>query len=398
MRHVAPPGPSADAIRHEATVLARARGLGVVAVVSAHDLPDGGAALATRYVAGGTLVDVARDHGEGAVLAVVAQVATILARLHDAGIVHGRCSADHVVGSGDEVALCGLSGASVAADGERADPAVDTERFAELVRETCAGDSERARRARAAVGGLAVAPPTTNLRVVASELAGLAGVGRARPAAPARVLRPRRTERRHRRRLPTPRLPSSLVSAGPTRQLAATAAAAALAVAVVGGAALTWADDSSSREAHLQQPTPQATEQPDRPTTTAPSASLDAAPPTSEPGVRVWPDPPEPEAVDATASGAVVDHDGVRYEIGDTGDLVVVGDWDCDGEATPSVVRAGDGSVWTFDRWAAEGEVMTARSVGVAPLPLTATVTPEAGGCDVLRVATGDGRDLVFRP
>ena len=85
VRHVAPPGPTADALRHEASVLRRARGLGVVELTSASDEPDGAAVLTTRYVAGGTLADVARDHGDVALVAVLARVAGILARRHAAG-------------------------------------------------------------------------------------------------------------------------------------------------------------------------------------------------------------------------------------------------------------------------------------------------------------------------
>ena len=111
VRHEAQAGPAADALRHEAVVLDRVRRLGVVELLEAVDGVDGGAAMATRYVAGGTLVDLARDAAPAAVVAALARVATILADLHQHGVVHGRCAADHVVGRGPELVLCGFGGA-----------------------------------------------------------------------------------------------------------------------------------------------------------------------------------------------------------------------------------------------------------------------------------------------
>ena len=51
------------------------------------------------------------------------------------------------------------------------------------------------------------------------------------------------------------------------------------------------------------------------------------------------------------AAGLIHDRDGRRYAIGTEGDLVVIGDWDCDGVATPAIARPGTGPVAMFDRW-----------------------------------------------
>lgn len=51
------------------------------------------------------------------------------------------------------------------------------------------------------------------------------------------------------------------------------------------------------------------------------------------------------------AAGLIHDRDGRRYAIGTEGDLVVIGDWDCDGVATPAIARPGTGQVAMFDRW-----------------------------------------------
>jgi hypothetical protein len=48
---------------------------------------------------------------------------------------------------------------------------------------------------------------------------------------------------------------------------------------------------------------------------------------------------------------ATLRHDGHAVAVGGAGDLVVVGDWDCDGIDTPAVLRPSSHSVWVFDRW-----------------------------------------------
>lgn len=56
--------------------------------------------------------------------------------------------------------------------------------------------------------------------------------------------------------------------------------------------------------------------------------------------------------------GRVVSVDGQAYEVGDPGDEVVVGDWDCDGTPTPAVLRPRSGEVFTFDTWGTGSEVV----------------------------------------
>ena len=71
-----------------------------------------------------------------------------------------------------------------------------------------------------------------------------------------------------------------------------------------------------------------------------------------------------PEAVGR--SGNVLEHEGVRYALGDDGDLALLGDWDCDGVATPGVRRAGTGEVHGFDGWAGDDPL---EAVGVVAEP-----------------------------
>jgi hypothetical protein len=90
-----------------------------------------------------------------------------------------------------------------------------------------------------------------------------------------------------------------------------------------------------------------------------------------------------------------VSHRGARYRIGVPGDLVDVGDWDCDGSATPTVVRPADGSVWRFGTWARAGAPVVAEPAGAVPSPASAAVTTGPDGCDQLTVTTTDGRAVV---
>lgn len=103
------PGPGADRLDHEATVLARAAGPGVVAMVRHETGVDGGRSLVLG-LAGPRSLTGARLSPEAAA-AVVAALADVVARLHDAGLVHGRIAPDHVVlGADGRPVLCGFAG------------------------------------------------------------------------------------------------------------------------------------------------------------------------------------------------------------------------------------------------------------------------------------------------
>ena len=603
VHHSADPGPDADAIRHEATVLALARSPGVVDLVATGDEEDGGAWLSTRYVAGGTLTDLLRSAGEPAATAALARVAGTLADLHDRGIVHGRCTADHVVGGATGASLCGFSAAAVAESG-RPDVRADEQALATLVTTTLTSDAESSRRARRTVAALTAPSSGTNLRAVAAELWALArdagwveparalgespprhgdrggaepttrgpvarrrsrsrrvvgatprivdapsppeqpgGPGGAEPTTrrpsarrrlrsrrpvdatlrsvdtpstpgqplsdpgpEARDLRPRRSadvaaaadrpagrartfvfgkgragpepdERGTepavapvpgggtdgapsvagpgdeavsdgappaRRPVRNPNLPitgevtgagaGSLASGGRHRlqdrlvrggvvggrhaaavrvvrrrgRLAVTGAAAAASMAVLAGILLLGdggpnrpqAAPAAPSDPPVQDPPPGA------------SAPVPPPPPDERPRApaRIWPRPtqagpaPPPEPVPPTAGASpaaatpVVAHGGARYAIGLPGDLVVLGDWDCDGTTTPAVVRPADGSVWAFPGWTEGPEVLVAEPVGHAPAPLGVSARSDGAGCDVLAITTADGDEVLVHP
>lgn len=82
----------------------------------------------------------------------------------------------------------------------------------------------------------------------------------------------------------------------------------------------------------------------------------------------------------------VLEHDGRRYALGEPGDDVRLGDWDCDGTSTPALHRPATGQVWRFDAWPDSGTPM-------APL-VVATRAEQVrvernGGCDQLVVVEG---------
>ncbi len=78
-----------------------------------------------------------------------------------------------------------------------------------------------------------------------------------------------------------------------------------------------------------------------------------------------------------------------RWTVGAAGDVVVIGDWDCDREPTPAVLRPGSGAFYVFDRWAAPGQPAAARKVADVPHAIAAT----AVGCGTAMVRTADGAE-----
>lgn len=141
--------------------------------------------------------------------------------------------------------------------------------------------------------------------------------------------------------------------------------------------------------------------------TEAPAASAGAEGP-PRPGARLWPSPRSGGACpDAGPLSADVDGDGCpeavevdagviragwrRWAVGSAGDVVALGDWNCDGATTPAVLRPETGGVFVFDLWAPSAEPHAARPVRMVP----GAVGLEARGCGHAAVHLSDGSVLV---
>lgn len=76
-----------------------------------------------------------------------------------------------------------------------------------------------------------------------------------------------------------------------------------------------------------------------------------------------------------------------RYVVGSVGDPVVVGDWDCNGTATPATVHRASGQLFVFEDWAEPGhDVSVPARAGVPADATLATTGPDGHGCPVLEI------------
>jgi len=117
-------------------------------------------------------------------------------------------------------------------------------------------------------------------------------------------------------------------------------------------------------------------------TTTARLAPARPAPTASPTGARP-----------ATSRPAVT-IEGVRWRVGGPGDRAVAGDWDCDGDREPAVLRP-DGSVWAWAELGGEPAL-----VGIADAAVGAELATGAGagGCDRPVVRDRAGAEVALSP
>jgi hypothetical protein len=373
----APDRDSVDRLTGEATVLRTLAHPGTVTVVDQR--PDelhlawvGPHSLATVT---GLPVATAGD--------LVAQVATTVADLHRAGIVHRRLTADHVLlGPGGRAVLTGFADATRSDDGAPDDVAALGALLSQLVAPHDSGPVvPDGRRGRVGDGGHRAALLTLADRAQADEPA-------ARPTAAELATSIRQVAGPPPKSRP-PRQPvigsvgkpPDLITGSRGRVLAGV-----LGVTVVAtvGAAIWLGPADESEEQVLPTTTTLV------PATTSTTASTTTVPPTTT------------TAACPSVSGAAADVDGdgcaepVRIEgervtvegttwrAGRPGDIVVVGDWDCDGRATVASLRASTGEIFVFDRWERALTVDAATQVDGAT-DLRAT-DPDGDGCPDLVV------------
>lgn len=382
-------GTEADRLRlqNEADWLKRAAHPGVVEVVAA-------APTSLRLRHAGTALARMGPLAPDNAAAVVRSVASTVGDLHQLGVAHGRIDAEHVlIDARGRPRLCGFAEARAATDTTRAD---DVAALGQLL------DT-----AVAPAASVMWSPPLRGLRAAARRKRALQGfrsaVSAARSEPPQRRPTARQLAAAIREALPELALPASgnadaddfvpfegrstdgtsadhqlapaplspepitirppTSEAAPTRpdrRLVTVMAAVVLIAGIVAGSAIARAVKPFGAQGE-----PRAASTIDAAGDSAP----DASPSADAPATTVAPEPPPPPVgCNAQAApGPDVDGDGcpdpvtldgriaqvgsVRVELGDDGDLVALGDPDCDGVVTPALLRPGTGEVFVFDEW-----------------------------------------------
>lgn len=382
-------GPRAERLRREAEALRRAVHPGVVELVDADLEGDDGVVLRTAFVGGGTLAECLGTIDAARGTKVAAALTSTLADLHERGIAHQRLTPDHVlVTEDDQVQLCGFAEAVYRSDAAPCDPdvaAIDVEAVATIVQAIAESSPTDVASLQAVTGRVLGADPLArpSMRTLARALATLAGGAdeAVPPVAQGRRLLPARPCPSGRR----PRLP---------RGRARSAILVVVAVTSVSATAVLATTMSSPRSPSR----PDAASSPASPPPDTGSPTTAASPPTTtspepEP-VRVWPPDPEPRPetdpeVVEVASG-VVSSSGGRWQVAPADDLVAVGDWNCDGLATPAVVRHGTGRIWVYTHWAEGIEAKLANDT-TAPDAVSAEAVDD-DGCHQLEVVDSAGK------
>lgn len=381
-----------EALAREAAVLAAARHPGVVEVAS-----EAPGRLVLRWIGSRTLADLRPPVEQAARLA--AALAATVADLHALGIRHGRIVPGRVVlDVRGRPVLCGFGGAALAGE-PGPSPADDVAGVGVVLRCLAGADAElepipeqRFVRRRSWPGALrrallTVADQATDddparrptARSLAATLADLV------PEPDDRALRPSPRARGVHAATPAEPAPASPPPGerdAPPRRRPPVLVGAAAAAALVAFLAMSAADGASV------------------------PAALDQPPPEPSPGTgdelrMVACDPVAGTAVDHDGDGCpstvvvgpgVVEVDGTRYGVGEPGDVLAVGDWDCDGVGTVAAVRPGTGEVFVFDRWASRSEDAVAGAVTTVPGASTVRADdPDGDGCPRLVVVDVDG-------
>lgn len=334
----------AAAIRAEAAVLQRIDHPGVVALLSFADgdTPE----LRTRYVGTETWArtvpptDTAAQRG-------LAVVAATVADLHDLGIGHGALTPEHVIVAPDgRPVLCGLGRAP------RCDAAAelaDLLAFADLV--------------RAVTDHLGPAATQPFDELVAEITAGqttMRGAAETLASLERDATEPAATRSRPR-----------LIAVG-----AGLALAGAIALVVLGGP---------------DEPDPGDPVVAPRSDLVAPAAaSVTTAPPTTSRAELPPSTTPSTTAAVAPFSGNEFVHDGRRYGLGTGTDVTVIGDWNCDGIATPALLQPAHGLVAVFDSWPEPGGSIPPAATASAP-DATDLERVDDEECDRLRIIEPTG-------
>ncbi len=286
-------------------------------------------------------------HGLDAVRALAA-LCSIVADLHDAEISHGSLTASHIItGSDTRPVLCGF-GRSTALSGSSSPE--DLTALAELLVEMTT-DLDDQQRSHIAAISTDLRRGSISARTATSRLDALLAEDGAPP--PGRRV---------------------------TRRVIALVAAATIGMSAM--SLLTAGDDPSPRS---------RTSVSAASTTTAGAIGLgpSAAPPA--PAAPLVP----PTALAPPAPGApTLINDGRQYALGQPGDVAIVGDWNCDGNTTPALLRPTTGEIAIFGEWPAPKSGVVAQHIVVVEGAHSLEVD-EHDVCVSLRARTDTGSVLV---
>lgn len=386
-------GPAAARLRAVAERLARAAHPGVVQLVSSAGSDD---RWEVQLVHAGRPVELLAPLPSTQVAGLAAAVAATLADLHATGVVHGHLDGSHVLVSADgRPVLCGFG-----ADDGGAAPPDDVAALGALIVRLLGPDPEGevvperrwgrrgadwARRSLLLLADHACAEPASR-RPTASRLA--ASIASTIPGAPPVATRGEVVG-------------EPGVAADPLDALRATSAtprdrspgrplAAAVVAALTLGGIVFAAGVLRSPVTTATRPAPPPS---DTPPTTAPATT---GPPARPPA----PCPVEGDLGAPVGCGPVVVEGIVatvgphRFEVGQPGDRVVVGDWDCDGVVTAAALRPSTGEVFVFPGWTNGPDVVVrpaARVADAVDLVAAAPVDRRGEPCPSLVVRLRDG-------
>ena len=207
-------------------------------------------------------------------------------------------------------------------------------------------------------------------------------------AAAARTLQPPSIQIRPGRADPTPDEPS-----GPGRKVLLAVAVVVLAVGAVAGSVIARAVDPFGSESAAADQTV-ATTTPDDP---ADGSDAEPTPPPVSDGCPEL-DLPGPDADNdgcpdpITLDGRVATVGNVAVELGEDGDQVVVADADCDGTATPVLLRPSTGEVFDFPGWSLDEAIEISSS---AVIDGATSIETTDGPCPDVVVIDGAGDRVV---
>lgn len=340
-----PSGPDRHLLRTHCETVAGLDHDGLAAVLDVVDLDDAFVAVVTPEADQGTLADRLLLGALPAAEAVslVGTLAGALAAAHRAGLTHRRLHAGNVLLTADGPLLTDLAQSAAAGRPSRSpDPAADD--LADLGRlaHELVDPADPLAQPYRALCAAAAAGEIDGPEAFAVALAGI------RPVVSVGAC--------------TDSAPSAVAAPGPRPGRLGLVAAVAMVVGTCLGAMPTAASALLDRNRDRDR---------------APAAADRAA--VVSPTATRW-SPTTAELTVQTADGPA------RFRIGEPGDALLVGDWDCDGLDTPGLYRPATGETFLFDGWAQDGVLEAAPGT---VLERSAEVAIHAdGACDRIGAAS----------